>query len=643
MVHTDSAPSIIATEHFNFNIDGHHQETTYIKANLLKEPLTLFPPPNINSNKIIKPPKDINMLTIDRENVELVRFIEDNFNYFKKQTGAINNDTDHLLQQQQQQKIAGLHTGALSDSNFLSYTNNRDPILSSSQDDDDDDNKTSGNKLDKHHKRRTTCSDSDFIISNGYTSNIILPLKSKISFNGNGNHGGGCSNKIKNTNNNNSSNNKSQRLKNQLSFTAKSRTANFFKIQKPSVLSKSYNDSFSKKKDNSEITTLQRVFSDGNYTNIKNNDNSIPSSPDFNTVDMFIKLLECKSSEKNLRDTKHVNNLNYDVTFNYNEIVTKCDPIILNVATNCLHVKSICESQTLISQNITKRSNEQLLLIDNQQQQQQQHIPEQSSNDNILLLINDTAESISSLSTINNKCLQDDLVSNNNNNNNISIISPSIIDNDNNSESLVNIDLIAPQQSSSSSLDAVAAIRNVPETNNLIFLTDGTDNNALDINNIPTLLPTITSIVMSSTNSIENVVSDNKLPLTLIDENNIIDIISSDDKCVEKNLVSNVSDSISDINIKNDIPSTIKSHNLNVNNAIAKKSGRGRQSSVVTYDINVINNSEEMSPENVGASAGYSSSMGKQQCAAITNRRSTSSTSKRIFFFLRKIFVFTYI
>lgn len=579
VVHTDSAPSIIATEHFN--LDG-HQEANYIKANLLKEPLALFPP-NINCNKI-KQPKDTNMLTIDRDNVELVRFIEDNFNYFKKQTGANNDDTDA----RPPSKRAGLQTGALSDSNFLSYTNNRDPILTSSQDDDDD---TKSGKSTKQKRRRTACSDSDFILSNGYTSNIILPLKSKMPFARGSN---GVSGKVKNTNN------KSQRLKNQLSFTGKSRTGNFFKIHKPSVLSKSYNDSYNKKQDNSEVTTLQRVFSDGNYTNIKNND-SIPSSPDFNTVDMFIKLLECKGSETKLHDN-HVNNLNYEVTFNYNEIVSRCDPIILNVATNCLRVKSLCDSTGTSSHNLnnvsTSNSNEQLLLDNHQTAslKQQAQTPPIAGKDDILLLINDNADDSTMV------CLQDNFLTNNNGN--IAVISPSIIDTENNSESLVDLDVIVPQ--------SLESLKNVPETN-LLLLSGATLSNSFDLNVVP-LVPVLSP--MSS----ENVQADKLLTITLVEEES--------EKIMMENNGGVGGAGHSSVVVPNKIDTPTKSYNLSVNNAIAKRSGRVRQSSVVTYDINVINNSEEISPEMVGAggSAGYAP-IGKN-CAAITNRRSTSSTSK---------------
>lgn len=181
VVHTDSAPSMIALENFYVKNGSKNKSESFFqplisKTNFLNKPLECFHS-RINSKK----PNVIDTLTIESDNEDLARFIEDNYQYFKKQnggadltsasatplttqTGQINNVTERACRNLQLQ--------ACSDPDFLTLKNNIDCCDSCA---------AQATKIKSKKHKMAALSDSDFIVSFGNKSKKFT-LKSKIPF-----------------------------------------------------------------------------------------------------------------------------------------------------------------------------------------------------------------------------------------------------------------------------------------------------------------------------------------------------------------------------------------------------------------------------------------------------------------------------
>lgn len=183
VVHTDSAPSMIALENFYLKTGNQNKSESFFqplisKTNFLNKPLECFHT-RLNNKK----PNVIDSLTIvnsiESDNEDLARFIEDNYQYFRKQNettdlssassaavmGITNNATCRNLQLQ-----------ACSDPDFLTLKNNIDCCDSCGV------NAISCEKKIKSKKHKMSAlSDSDFIVSFGNKSKKFT-LKPKIPF-----------------------------------------------------------------------------------------------------------------------------------------------------------------------------------------------------------------------------------------------------------------------------------------------------------------------------------------------------------------------------------------------------------------------------------------------------------------------------
>lgn len=612
VVHTDSAPSIIATE--NFTYDTQEKSANGIssikpiifKTNFLRQPFDCFQAAaqatknSKNSIKIQK--KEMKLLSIDRDNDELARFIEDNFNYFKKQSAHNNsqlqNNGDGCDDDDQSRSKAT----ALSDSEFLTYFNYSDLV-------DDKNQKNSKNKM--------ACSDSDFIINNNKKSRLKCPItfgKTKVpfarSFLLNGKRKQQQQQQANTPNTSANNNQKEHKLKNQLSFMAKNRssTTSIFKKHKLfSALSKSYNESFMKKqmtRDQSSAAPLQRVFSDGNYNN--NNERSsadeLSSQDHSSAVDMFIKLLDYKKSDGIINED---DNLNCEVIVNRNE-VTCCDPIVLNVTnSNCLKIHSLCDFSTLhrtpSNRFFSSKSSEQLIFVN-------QCVRDDSSNFNVNTMM------------LNNQPLVDDDL----------MINVEHV--------LANKFVVTTSPPPIQSLPPVCTTANTTATDSdkrLSSLSKITNSDYLNMMPTNVLLFSDASTLSSDGNAIT--------PL-LFNPSNDPDIVIESQLPAVSAIAEGADKYNSQRNLSDLTTSTTATKSRPINNtttAIIKKDhsgsgsgsggggsgpGRNRQSSVVTYDINVINNCDESNTDGANGNRNCTST-----AAAIAARRSTSSTSKTDF------------
>lgn len=517
VTHTDSAPSIIATENFNYEIkknkSGNFLQPLFSKTNFLKQPFESFHS-SFNNNTLKTSPKELDIVPIEHDDDELARFIEDNFHYFKKQSGSANNerlDKDNGNGSKKQ-------ISALSDSDFIMFKNNW----------------ALDEKKPKEPKHKiSACSDSDFILS--YTKMSKISLKAKLPFTKTI-----LSTRIKNTNkenanqtpNNNDGNKKFNDSKGGL----------FFKRgEKSGKLSKSCNGCcYRKPQDENVVRTLQRVFSEGN--NQSTDDFGITNagtSKPFSAVDMFLKLLDFEKNDTLYIDD-HFNNCNYDLIFNNrNEDTLNCD--LINIKPdNCSSSVVNCFSDALTSAQGTGRIASNSL----------DKIFSKSSEHLILI----------------NKCaLEDD--------NSILVLNKKPSDSINSDNVFVNKFVVTspPISPRKSKINTSA-----PLNQNLLIFTESTmySSDITDPNMRPSTIP------------------HNGHTITFSNEPDII------------------KDSQNSIKMLNESKTFGNRHE--------KRDGFHRQPAFVTYDINVINNSEDISPD-----GGYST----KNCA--TNaRRSTSSTSK---------------
>ncbi|XP_037029838.1 octopamine receptor beta-3R-like isoform X3 [Bradysia coprophila] len=518
VTHTDSAPSIIATENFNYEIkknkSGNFLQPLFSKTNFLKQPLECFHT-SFNNNTLKTSPKELDVVPIEHDDDELARFIEDNFHYFKKQSGTVNNECIDGNGSKKQ-------ISALSDSDFIMFKNNW----------------ALDEKKPKEVKHKiSACSDSDFILSYG-TKMSKISLKAKLPFTKTI-----LSTRIKNTNKENANqmpnNNDGNRHCNE------NKGGLFFKRgEKASKLSKSCNGCcYHKPQDESVVRSLQRVFSEGN--NQSTDDftvtNAVTSKP-FSAVDMFLKLLDFEKNDPLYIDD-HFNNCNYDLIFNNrNEDTLNCDLIKIK-PDNCSVVNSFSDALTsaqgtgrIASNSLDKifsKSSEHLILINK--------CALDDGNSILVLNKKQPIESLSSDNVFVNKFV---------------VTSPPL----------------SPRKTKISSSSSPPP----PTTQNLMMFTESTmeSSDIIDPIGRPTGMMPLNGHTITFSNE-PDIIKDSQNSIKLLNEN-----------------------------CKN-------------GNRPDKRDGVHRQPAFVTYDINVINNSEDISPD-----GGYTT----KNCAP-NARRSTSSTS----------------
>lgn len=123
VVHTDSAPSMIALENFYLKSGKNKSESFFqpfiSKTNFLNKPLECFHTRLNNNNK---KSNVIDTLTIESDNEDLARFIEDNYQYFKKQNGCTTSPAIALNKAATRTSRNQLQ--ACSDPDFLTLKNN---------------------------------------------------------------------------------------------------------------------------------------------------------------------------------------------------------------------------------------------------------------------------------------------------------------------------------------------------------------------------------------------------------------------------------------------------------------------------------------------------------------------------------------
>lgn len=530
VTHTDSAPSIIATENFNYEIkknkSGNFLQPLFSKTNFLKQPLECFHT-SCNNNTLKTSPKELDIVPIEHDDDELARFIEDNFHYFKKQSGNVNNERCDNGSGSKKQ------ISALSDSDFIMFKNNW----------------ALDEKKPKEIKHKiSACSDSDFILSYG-TKMSKISLKAKLPFTKTI-----LSTRIKNTNKENANqtpnNNDGNKKCNESKSGGGGGGGLFFKRgEKSTKLSKSCNGCcYHKPQDESVVRSLQRVFSEGN--NQSTDDftitNAVTSKP-FSAVDMFLKLLDFEKNDPLYIDD-HFNNCNYDLIFNNrNEDTLNCDLIKIK-PDNCSVVNSFSDALgsaqgpgRIASSNsldkIFSKSSEHLILINKCA----------LDDDNSILVLNKKPnESLSTDNVFVNKFV---------------VTSPPL----------------SPRKSKMNSSSP---------TQNLMIFTEST---------------------MDSSDLIDPVGRPLTMPLNghTITFSNEPDIIKDSQNSIKM----------------------LKEGRTYGNRQDRRDGVHRQQPAFVTYDINVINNSEDISPD-----GGYAT----KHCAP-NARRSTSSTSKINFSFMLKV------
>lgn len=389
VVHTDSAPSMIALENFYLKNGNKNKSESFFqplisKTNLLNKPLECFHSRlnNKKSNVIV------DTLATESDNEDLARFIEDNYQYFKKQNGG----TD--LTASTSPAIAGitnkatiatatdcrnLQLQACSDPDFLTLKNNIDCCDACSA------SVTVCEKKIKSKKHKMSAlSDSDFIVSFGNKSKKFT-LKSKIPFktilNG----------KFPKANKYNTLDHTTTATGTVLSMAIPSPTMMSTTTTNPMIatssalitanrqhdtttqikkythkglnnhLSQSLNGCYLSNKRNDQTATqskaIQRVLSEGNETA---NTTEHPQSnyqrqsmkrfhQSYDAFDMFVKLFQCEKNNKNMCDRQStINKFNYKIVVNSKEFDYR-DSILGNYSSNAIVASS---PTNVIGQNV---------------------------------------------------------------------------------------------------------------------------------------------------------------------------------------------------------------------------------------------------------------------------------------------------
>lgn len=132
VIHTDSAPSVIALENFYFKSCSKKNKTENLsqqfnaKANFLDKPLDCF---HMQTNNDSQKAAAIDTFTIQSDNEDLARFIEDNYQYFRKQnnlTASATATADTTTTKAMDKQNRSLQLQVCSDPDFFTLKNNND-------------------------------------------------------------------------------------------------------------------------------------------------------------------------------------------------------------------------------------------------------------------------------------------------------------------------------------------------------------------------------------------------------------------------------------------------------------------------------------------------------------------------------------
>ncbi|XP_031618268.1 octopamine receptor beta-3R-like isoform X2 [Contarinia nasturtii] len=379
VAHTDSAPSMIALENFylkdgNKNKSENHFQPLISKKKFLDKPLECF-----HTQPNNKPTNAIDTLTIESDNEDLARFIEDNYQYFKKQNGGTDFTSSTspamagITNKTIEQTNRNLQLQACSDPDFLTLKNNID-CCESCIGGVNAINACEKKIKSKKHKM-SALSDSDFIVSFGNRSKRFT-LKSKIPFKTilNGKFPKINHNKYNsleqpstaatvltlstattptptmttNPMNSTSSTLITANLQHDLAQTNKKYAHKGLNNH----LSQSLNGCYlsSKKYDQAnQSKSIQRVLSEGNETPATHTaDQQSPSNysqshqtrqrfhQSHDAFDMFVKLFQCEKNNKNMCDRQSTSNkFNYKIVVNSKEF-DYCDSILGNYSPNAI-------------------------------------------------------------------------------------------------------------------------------------------------------------------------------------------------------------------------------------------------------------------------------------------------------------------
>lgn len=182
VIHTDSAPSVIALENFYFKSCSKKSKAENLssqqfnaKANFLDKPLDCF---HMQLNNESQMATAIDAFTIESDNEDLARFIEDNYQYFRKQNNATALPTATATATDADKQSRSLQLQVCSDPDFFTLKNNIDccdacinGIATT----------TCDKKIKSKKHKIAALSDSDFIVSFGSKSKKFT-LKSKLPF-----------------------------------------------------------------------------------------------------------------------------------------------------------------------------------------------------------------------------------------------------------------------------------------------------------------------------------------------------------------------------------------------------------------------------------------------------------------------------
>lgn len=391
VVHTDSAPSMIALENFPFKSS---KNKLFSKPNFLNKPLECFHSRSNSgsstaTNKTKKKTESIEAYTIENDNEDLARFIEDNYQFFKKQNGAVDLSGDRGAA-----AAAGAVNGNIVSRNLAQLQACSDPNFLTLKNDIIDGCETCATKKSKVFKKHkmAASSDSDFVVSfgrvggggghsHGHGHNAItghksrkFTFRSKIPFT-KGSAIGKCAKHGKyNMLDQQYEEQPTEspivhwlaatdvhRLRDDL-IESKQNNATH-KGQMHNKLSKSLNGCH--RRSNINETTpaipIHRMLSEGNENsssprtlNIKHaaasSDTAIAAAtqPTYDAFDMLLKLFQCEKNNKNICDKQSRKNFNAKIAIHSKDFDNYCDcdnsSVLVNNYCKCSH--SSCEKIT---------------------------------------------------------------------------------------------------------------------------------------------------------------------------------------------------------------------------------------------------------------------------------------------------------
>lgn len=425
VVHTDSAPSMMALENFPFKASSKNKSESFFpplfsKPNFLHKPLECFHARSSSSQKK-KSSNTLDAFTIENDNRDLARFIEDNYQYFKKQNGDIDSARGAAMAADGRGSVCrNLSTAQLqacSDSDFLTLKNNvaadyceacgyvcaeggggGGPSTSCGAA-----GSASGKKardvVIKRHKM-AALSDSDFIVSFGNKSKKFT-LKSKIPF-AKGILSSGRHTKMGKYNVldlDRRSEAHPQCLQHSAAppptpfalLPASFRPSSFrdpADSKSKKFKSKGLNNNLSKSLNGCHIRnngfstsakSIQRVLSEGNEATTSaagslagiascSQPTVRPPQPPYDAFDMFLKLFQCEKNSKNLCD-KQSKKFNYKIVVDASDYDCCDSSVLVNYKSpSCEKIKSLTDftrgNDTIACVGpLSKSSSDQMVLL----------------------------------------------------------------------------------------------------------------------------------------------------------------------------------------------------------------------------------------------------------------------------------------